>query len=154
MVKVLLDNGGNPNSQTVKIINPSGGLPAEFLIEGDTTPVSQQTPLHLALAQGNSEIVSLFLQYKCKQFLYLSISNPLTVSLLGKFACFLSSADLIQNHFLEKFFQKTLSVCQTAWTQIRTNIMSVLIWVKTVCKGYQLTTLVGKELSARTKLLR
>ena len=87
LVKVLLDNGGNPNSQTVKIINPSGGLPVEFLTEGDTTPVSQQTPLHLALVQGNSEIVSLFLQYKCKQFLYLSISNPLTLCLLRNFAC-------------------------------------------------------------------
>lgn len=63
---MLLDNGGNPNAQTLKVIDPSGGLPAEFLMEEETTIVSQQTPLHLALAQGNSDIVSLFLQFKCK----------------------------------------------------------------------------------------
>ena len=33
----------------------------------------------------------------------------------------------------------TLSECQTVWIQIRTDILSVLIWVQTVCKGYQQT---------------
>ena len=33
----------------------------------------------------------------------------------------------------------TLSECQTVWIQIRTDILSVLIWVQTVYKGYQLT---------------
>ena len=42
----------------------------------------------------------------------------------------LSSAD-----FLKKFFE-----CQTVWIQIRTDILSVLICVQTVCKGYQQTT--------------
>ena len=78
LVKVLLDNGGNPNAQTSKIIDPSGGLPAEFLTEGESTPASQQTPLHLALVQGNSEIVSLFLQFKCKY----PCSGKLNVSIL------------------------------------------------------------------------
>ena len=31
-------------------------------------------------------------------------------------------------------------MCQTVWIQSRTDRMSVLIWVQTVCKGYQLTT--------------
>ena len=43
-------------------------------------------------------------------------------------------------------FWKILSECQTVWIQIRPDILSGLIWVQTVCKGYhQLTTLVGKE---------
>ena len=29
---------------------------------------------------------------------------------------------------------------QTVWTQIRPNVFSGLIWVQTVCKGYQQTT--------------
>ena len=35
------------------------------------------------------------------------------------------------------------SRCQTAWIQIRPNILSGLIWVQTVCKGYQQTTKVA-----------
>ena len=35
-------------------------------------------------------------------------------------------------------------VCFTkVWTHVRTDILSVLIWVKTVCKGYQQTTKVA-----------
>ena len=30
-----------------------------------------------------------------------------------------------------------LSECLTFWIQIRTHILSVLIWFKTICKGYQ-----------------
>ena len=36
---------------------------------------------------------------------------------------------------------KTPSECQTVWIQIRTDLLSVLIWVKTVCKRYQQMTL-------------
>ena len=32
------------------------------------------------------------------------------------------------------------SRCQTVWIQIRPNILTGLIWVQTVCKGYQQTT--------------
>ena len=39
---------------------------------------------------------------------------------------------------LKKTFSGTLSECQTVWIQIRTDIMSVLIWVQTFCKGYRL----------------
>ena len=37
----------------------------------------------------------------------------------------------------------TLSECQTVWIQIRTDILSVLIRVQTVCSGYQLRTKVA-----------
>ena len=36
--------------------------------------------------------------------------------------------------------------CQTVWIQIRPEILSGLIWVQTVSKGYLQTTRVGKEL--------
>ena len=42
--------------------------------------------------------------------------------------------------------------CQTVWIQIRPDILSGLIWVQTVCKGYQQTKkspLAGKELSTK-----
>ena len=48
-------------------------------------------------------------------------------------------------NFFEKFFQ--LSGCQTVWIQIRTDDLSVLIYVQTVCKSYQQTALVDKELN-------
>jgi len=66
LVKVLLDKGGNPNAQTLKVDNPGGSLPTELLGESEAAPVSQQTPLHLAILSDNSDIVSVFLQFKCK----------------------------------------------------------------------------------------
>ena len=53
------------------------------------------------------------------------------------------------------FFQKILSevplVCKIVWNQIRPHILSGSTRVQIVCKGYQLTRLVDKELN---KLLR
>ena len=43
-------------------------------------------------------------------------------------------------NFSKKKFLRTLSECQTVCIQIRTDILSVLIWVQTVCKGYQQKT--------------
>ena len=40
----------------------------------------------------------------------------------------------------------TRSDLQTVWIQIRPDVLSGLMSVQTVCKGYQQTTLVGKEL--------
>ena len=47
---------------------------------------------------------------------------------------------LFQNYLL-KMLSGTLSECQTVWIQIRTDLLSVLIWVQTVCKGYRQTAL-------------
>ena len=49
---------------------------------------------------------------------------------------FLSSADFFQNQL---FKQKKIMDPDQA------NILSDLIWVQTVCKGFQQATLVGKE---------
>ena len=59
---------------------------------------------------------------------------------------FLSSADFFQNQLFRKILSGTPSECQTVWIQIRPDVLSGLIWVQTVCKGFQQTTLVGNEL--------
>ena len=52
----------------------------------------------------------------------------------------------IQNQLFWKILSGILSECQTVWILIRLDILFCLIWVKTVCKSYQQTTLVHKEL--------
>ena len=74
--------------------------------------------------------------------------ESLTHCLLGNFSCFLSSADFFQNQLFEKFLSGIPSECQTVWTLIRPDDSSGLIWVQTVCQGYQQTTLVDKELKS------
>ena len=63
-----------------------------------------------------------------------------------KFQTFLLSAVFFQNQLIWKILSGIPSECQTVWIQIRPNTLSGRIWVQTVCKGYQQTTLVGKEL--------
>ena len=52
----------------------------------------------------------------------------------------LSSADFFFSKLtFSKHLSGTLSECQTVCIQIRTKVLSVLIWEQTVCKGYQHT---------------
>ena len=51
-----------------------------------------------------------------------------------------------QNQLFRKILSEIPFLCQTVWIQIRPDILSGLIWVQTVCKSYQQTTLVDKEL--------
>ena len=56
--------------------------------------------------------------------------------------CFLSEADdfkFVLNSAFQYNLSGTLSECQTVWIQIRTDVLSVLIWVQTVYHGYQQT---------------
>ena len=66
---------------------------------------------------------------------------------LGKFFVFTCCLCIF---FQNQLFQKILSgippECQTDWIQIRPDILSSVIWVQTVCKSYQQTTLGDKEL--------
>ncbi|KAL4223226.1 Ankyrin repeat and FYVE domain-containing protein 1 [Mactra antiquata] len=64
LVVVVLDKGANPNSQTLKVESLSGSYTTDFLTETETVPTSQQTPLHLALSNGFSDIVNVFLSFK------------------------------------------------------------------------------------------
>ena len=57
-----------------------------------------------------------------------------------------SSADFFQNQLFRKTLSGIPSECQTVWIQIKPGILLGLIWVQTVCKCYQQTTPVGKEL--------
>ena len=57
----------------------------------------------------------------------------------------MSSADFFQNELYQKIISRTLSECQMVWIQTRTDFLSVLIWVQTVCKGYQQTTIVASS---------
>ena len=41
---------------------------------------------------------------------------------------------------------KFLIGCQTDWVQIRPDVLSGMIWVQSVCKDYEQTTLVDNEL--------
>ena len=53
--------------------------------------------------------------------------------------------------FQNQLFSKTLSgippVYQTVWILIRPDVLSGLIWVQTIYKGYRQTTQVSKELN-------
>ena len=67
--------------------------------------------------------------------------------MLGSFSMLLlSSAEFIQNYL---FFKKIisgidlLSEPHMAWVQIKTNIMSVLIWIQNAGKGFQQMTKVA-----------
>ena len=68
------------------------------------------------------------------------------------YSCFLSSTDFFQIQLLRKIVSGMLSECQTVWIKIRPDILLGLILVQTVCKGYQQTTLVGKEFSSHWAL--
>ena len=48
--------------------------------------------------------------------------------------------------FLKKILSGIPSECETDWVQLRLDNSSGLIWVQTVCKGYEQTILVGNEL--------
>ncbi|XP_076107100.1 rabankyrin-5-like isoform X1 [Mytilus galloprovincialis] len=63
LTEILLDKGANPNSQTLK---PSHSATEQLTFDGELPPVSQQTPLHLALVHRHSDIVEIFLQHKVK----------------------------------------------------------------------------------------
>ena len=60
--------------------------------------------------------------------------------MLGNFSCFYCH---LLTFFQINFFKKIFQEHYQNWVQIRTDIMSVLIWVQTVCKGYQQTTKVA-----------
>ena len=65
------------------------------------------------------------------------VSKDHYLARLVNFYDFVSSVDFFQFliTFSEKFFQ-----CQTLWIQNRPDILSGLMWVLTVCKGYQQMT--------------
>ena len=65
----------------------------------------------------------------------------------GNLHAFLSSAEFFKINFFEKILSGLPSECQTDWIEIRPDALSGLIWVQSVCKGFEQTTLVGNALS-------
>ena len=61
--------------------------------------------------------------------------------MLGTFYAFLLSADLFQNQVFRKILSGIPSEYQTVLIQIRSDILSDLIWIQTVCIGFQQTAL-------------
>ena len=57
----------------------------------------------------------------------------------------LSADFFFQNHLFQKIISGISSGCQTVWIMIRPDVLSGLICVQTVYKGYQQTTLVCRE---------
>ena len=55
----------------------------------------------------------------------------------------LSSADLSKLTFKKIFLHEHYQSVERKWIQIRTDDLSVLIWVETVCKCYQQMTKVA-----------
>ena len=57
------------------------------------------------------------------------------------FHALLSPADFFSKLTFLKIISGIPSECQTDWIQIRLDMLLGLIWVQSVCKGYQQTTL-------------
>ena len=51
------------------------------------------------------------------------------------------------NQLFRKIISGIQSECLTVWIQIRPDVLSGLIWVQAVCKGYHETTLLGNGLA-------
>ena len=62
---------------------------------------------------------------------------------IGSFSMFFffTFPDFFQNQLFQKILSRILSESQIVWP----NVLSGLIWVQTVCKSYQQTTLGDKE---------
>ena len=66
---------------------------------------------------------------------------------------YLSSADFLIINFLKKFFRNTTRVSSNLdpnQVQHFLNILSGLICLQTVCKGYEQTTIIGKDFICKT----
>ena len=79
------------------------------------------------------------------------ISRQQKVSLAGKeLINSLSPMKFFVIFFKINFFEKFFLECRTDWIQIRPGFLSGLIWVQSVCKSYQQTTIGDKELNSAT----
>ena len=70
-------------------------------------------------------------------------SYPIVITLckLGNFTCFCCCLlTFFKINFFKKFFLEHYQIVKQFWIQIRTDILSVLIWVQAVCKDYQQIT--------------
>ena len=63
-------------------------------------------------------------------------------------ACFYHLPIRLQNQLFREILSEIPSECQKVWIQIRHDVLSgLMLWVQTLCKGHQQTTLVGEDLN-------
>ena len=73
--------------------------------------------------------------------------KTLSICMLGNFSSFCC-------HLLA-FKKNRNTIRVSVWIQIRTDILSVIIWVQTVCKGYQLKAATSKKrVNKHTSMLK
>ena len=71
----------------------------------------------------------------------------LTLCMLGNFSCFCCRLlTFFKTNVFKRFFQEHYQSVKQFGSRSGMTFCPVLIWVQTVCKGNQQTTLVGKEL--------
>ena len=80
-------------------------------------------------------------------------NNHKFTSIICLTLCLMHLLIFFQNQLSQKILSGMPSECQTVCIQIRLNVLLGRIWFQTVCKSYQQTTLVGKELPEPTRPL-
>ena len=101
-------------------------LLSDWLIAEPSFSLSPVAPVESALSLRKHRILS-------KYFAYWEILHVFCRLLI-----------FFQIPLFRKILSGIPSECQTVWIQIRPDILSGPIWVQTVCKGYQQTTLIDK----------
>ena len=94
-----------------------------------------------AQAQGHRTVKPVL----CKPIFISNLFSSLSTRLFWMFLCPLRIFS--KSFFFLKILSGIPTDCQTDWIQFRPNILSGLIWLQTVCKGYEQTTIVSKELN-------
>ena len=87
--------------------------------------------------------------------LYMCLVPSKPVFGLARFRAYAPGSTARLNNVVCNFFSKSTlkklsgipPECQTVWFLIRLDVMSGLVWVQTVCKGHQQTTLEGRASS-------
>ena len=83
-------------------------------------------------------------EYRVKVYIFIKMDGLMIVWLVIFHALVVVSCCcfcfLLLLFFFKIILSGTLSECQTVWFRFRTDVLSVLIWVHTVVKGYQQTT--------------
>ena len=99
------------------------------------------------------QIIGGALRVKCIYLKYSEALVGLTLCPLGNCSShFVACWFFFQNQLFRKILSGIPSEYQTVWIQIRPSILWGLIWVQTVCKSYQHTTLGDNDCHIRPKI--
>ena len=114
---------------------------ADFFLYCVCVPLLGYVLVSLPLvAMGRSVVLIVASQGR---ILYKSMGNLHNKSRCGLISLLITLHDyLLSAYSFQKILSDIPSKRQRAWIQIRTDVMLVLIWVKTVCKGYHQSTFV------------